>query len=72
MLGFLGACVGENWNLSTAEVASIMSVVFAGELFGGLIWGPLGDKFGRRPISIIGIFGIFYIRNVSYSFQHLQ
>mmetsp|Transcript_16084 Transcript_16084/g.24243 ORF Transcript_16084/g.24243 Transcript_16084/m.24243 type:complete len:513 (+) Transcript_16084:51-1589(+) len=55
LLGFLGACVGENWNLSTAEVASIMSVVFAGELFGGLIWGPLGDKFGRRPISIIAL-----------------
>jgi MFS family permease len=49
LLSFLAICAGAEWNLTNAEVASISSVVFAGELVGGFFWGPLADSIGRRP-----------------------
>jgi hypothetical protein len=38
LLTFMSVCVGLDWDLSDSQVASIASVVFAGELVGSLIW----------------------------------
>ena len=53
LLSFLSICAGADLNLSHAEVASISSVVFAGELVGGMVWGPLADSHGRRFAFIV-------------------
>ena len=38
LLAFMSVCAGLDWDLSDSQVASIASVVFAGELVGSLIW----------------------------------
>lgn len=64
LLSFLATCVGEDWNLTSNEIASITSVVFAGELLGAIFWSQIADKFGRRisficACSLISCGGIF-------------
>lgn len=48
LLSFLSICAGETFNLTNAEIASIGSAVFAGQLLGSAVWGPIADRYGRR------------------------
>eukprot|EP01041_Mallomonas_annulata_P008070 gene8070-16561_t len=52
LLSFLSICAAKEWSLSNTEMASITSVVFAGQLIGALFWGPLADQYGRRKSYI--------------------
>lgn len=63
LLSFLSGILEAEWGLTGGQTATITSCVFAGSLIGTLLWGPLGDKVGRRPVFIIcafliSIFGI--------------
>jgi len=63
LLAFLSQCAGADWNLSSGEMASITSSVFMGELVGGIFFGPLADKYGRKvtylaACSLISIAGV--------------
>jgi putative MFS transporter len=62
LLSFLTTCVGNEWHLGGSERASISSVVFCGQLVGGLVWGNLADKYGRKQTflaasALIAVFG---------------
>ena len=62
LLSFLTAVLQSIWGLSNAEAATATSSVFAGQILGVFIMGPLGDSWGRKPTflltaSIITIFG---------------
>lgn len=48
-------------SVSNRKVSLLQSSVFAGELLGGLIWGTLSDKLGRRGtfIGTAGMASIF-------------
>jgi|AntAceMinimDraft_12_1070368.scaffolds.fasta_scaffold204354_1 MFS family permease len=46
-LSFINPCAGAEFNLSDAQIASITSVVFVGELLGSMFWGPFADAYGR-------------------------
>ena len=48
ILTFLLPTLQEEWNLTDAEVGSIGSAVFAGDLIGALFWSNLSDRIGRR------------------------
>jgi len=52
LLSFISMCASVQWNLPDAEMASITSAVFAGQFVGGLFWGPIADRFGRRKAFI--------------------
>ena len=63
LLSFLSPLLGDVWNLSREKAALIISVLFAGSLFGTLILGPMGDVYGRRPIylissTLVSLFGL--------------
>jgi MFS family permease len=53
LLSFLSECAGAEWNLSNPEIALITSSVFAGELVGGGVFGPMADIYGRRNTFLI-------------------
>lgn len=45
----------EVFNTNQTMVNLTLSIYFIFYAFGLLFWGPLSDKFGRKPIMIIGI-----------------
>jgi hypothetical protein len=54
LLAFISTCADQDWNLTDSQVASITSVVFAGQLIGSIFWGPLADYYGRKIVFISG------------------
>ena len=47
-------CKKENLNISFSDTQLVLSMYFLSLAIGQLISGPLSDKFGRRPIIILG------------------
>ena len=54
LLAFISTCADRDWDLTDSQVASITSVVFAGQLIGSMFWGPLADHRGRKIVFISG------------------
>mmetsp|Transcript_2456 Transcript_2456/g.5300 ORF Transcript_2456/g.5300 Transcript_2456/m.5300 type:complete len:545 (-) Transcript_2456:179-1813(-) len=46
------------WDLAPLMKGAMMSVVFVGVMFGGIIGGFLGDSWGRRPVVLLSYVGI--------------
>ena len=61
MLGFLSACAGTDLGFTTAQQSALISIVFVGEVIGGLVFAIAADVKGRRQSGIIsgGILGVF-------------
>ena len=53
LLGYLSQCAGQSFDLDNAKKASISGVVFVGQLFGSLLWGRIGDRYGRRAAFLM-------------------
>jgi hypothetical protein len=53
LLSFIAMCAGAEWDLTNEEIATVTSSVFIGELFGGVLFGPLADNYGRRIAFLI-------------------
>lgn len=66
VLGFLAtdmylpafAVIQQDLNTPAAAISASLSLFLAGFALGQLIWGPLSDRFGRRPVLLAGL-GIF-------------
>ncbi len=43
------------WGVSVEQLGLLTSTAFAGMFVGGLVGGRLADRFGRRPLVIIGV-----------------
>ena len=65
LLAFIQGCVMLEWGISTVYESVLTSSVFVGQVIGMLAFGPLGDKFGRRPIILFGWFFIVIFGLVS-------
>lgn len=63
VLGFLAtdmylpafAAIQQDLNTSAASVSASLSLVLAGFALGQLFWGPLSDRYGRKPILLAGL-----------------
>ncbi|EPG8531175.1 purine nucleoside transporter PunC [Klebsiella aerogenes] len=63
VLGFLAtdmylpafAAIQQDLNTSAASVSASMSLFLAGFAIGQLFWGPLSDRYGRKPILLAGL-----------------
>jgi len=51
------------FNVSSSEVQLTLSIYLIGFAMGQLIYGPLSDQFGRKPVLIVGLL-IFVISSV--------
>ena len=69
LLSFLSLVLKKEWNwtdgdtIADAKVPALTACMFIGALVGAAIIGPLGDRFGRRPVLLwtafnISLFGI--------------
>ena len=47
--------IGREYLASAGDVQLTLSAFFIGFALGQLFWGPLSDKFGRRPMLIAGV-----------------
>ncbi len=55
IVGFVVSMIAKPWHLTFGEIAIILLTSGAGAIVGSLIWGWLGDRFGRRPALLASI-----------------
>lgn len=63
VLGFLAtdmylpafAAIQQDLNTQAAAVSASLSLFLAGFAFAQLMWGPMSDRFGRRPVLLAGL-----------------
>ena len=48
ILSFVAPLVGKEFGLGPVEIGKLFSANFAGAVIGGLLVGPLADRYGRR------------------------
>jgi len=65
IMSVVGLILKCEWNISTFYVALLQSVVFLGMGIGGLLASRPTDKYGRKPVMIVGITGIMIAGTVS-------
>lgn len=54
-LVYVSGDIAEQFGLDAVQVGWVLSAVAIGMIPGVLVWGPLADRFGRRPISIVSL-----------------
>lgn len=59
LLGFLKQQIKNQWELGTYELGLLQNLVFVGEIIGCFIWGPIADRFGRRPAFLLANLFLF-------------
>jgi putative MFS transporter len=56
LIAFLMAVIGPKWHLTYGAVALIFYGSGIGAILGSLLWGSLGDVFGRKMQAVTGTF----------------
>jgi DHA1 family bicyclomycin/chloramphenicol resistance-like MFS transporter len=57
------AALGTSFNTSPAAIGLTLSLFMAGFAIAQLVFGPFSDRYGRRPILLVGC-GVFALANV--------
>lgn len=78
VLGFLAtdmylpafSAIQQDLNTSAASVSASLSVFLAGFAIGQLFWGPVSDRYGRKPVLLsglaifaVGCLGMLWVQN---------
>lgn len=53
VVAFTAAAIAEDWALSPARLGTLLSAGLVGMTLGSLVLGPVGDRFGRRPLVLL-------------------
>lgn len=81
VLGFLAtdmylpafATMQEDLQTPAAAISASLSLFLAGFAFAQLLWGPLSDRFGRKPVLLLGLaifavgcLGMLWVRDATW------
>jgi MFS transporter, AAHS family, 4-hydroxybenzoate transporter len=55
ILAFIAPLVGKVFGLSPVEIGKLFAINFIGAVIGGLGFGPLADRFGRRAMLLVSL-----------------
>jgi DHA1 family bicyclomycin/chloramphenicol resistance-like MFS transporter len=55
--------IAKGLNVSIGSIEFSLTAIFTGNAIGQIIYGPVSDRFGRRPIILIALF-IFFIATI--------
>src|SRR4051812_11001725 len=72
--GYVGAALTKDLGLSGAQFSAVASAGLIGILVGALLFGWLGDRFGRRPVLIAATLAfsvLTLLTGFSQSLMHL-
>jgi MFS transporter, AAHS family, 4-hydroxybenzoate transporter len=60
-IGYVAPALVQAWHLDRAALAPVFALGLVGMMLGGLFFGPLADRFGRKRFIVIctALFGIF-------------
>ena len=69
IISFASPYFGSEYHLTKVELGNIFAMGLLGTLFGGFIFGYLGDKIGRRPAILLAA-GSFGVLTMTFSFAN--
>lgn len=55
LAAYIAPSVRHEWGLSIAQISPVFVLGLVGMMVGSLIFGPLADRWGRRPILIMSV-----------------
>jgi AAHS family 4-hydroxybenzoate transporter-like MFS transporter len=55
-IGFIGPAIRAQWHLSPTQLAPVFGAGLAGLMAGAILFGPLGDKVGRKRMLLACVF----------------
>src|ERR1700742_4800076 len=60
-IGYVAPALVKDWHLDKAALAPVFALGLVGMMLGGLFFGPLADRFGRKRFIILctAAFGVF-------------
>jgi putative MFS transporter len=53
---YLVVAIGPSWKLTFGQTATILLSPGVGAVIGALVWGKFADKWGRKPLIILGTY----------------
>ena len=72
LMSYLSVCLTQDWGIGNTKESLLSSIIFAGQIFGALLWGFVGDMYGRKmsltgALALVVLSGFTTIFSVNFS-----